>query len=137
MEQDWNTVVWKKAAPKNAKEAVGRSGYTNVAKAKNSTISNANNKLEGQYMSKLDKTELGEIKKVPKKVGDVIRNTRNSKKLNQKAFAVLINEKVEIVANFESGKAKYNQMTLNKMERHLGVYLSGSNLGEPKVFGKK
>ena len=57
--------------------------------------------------------------------------------LNQKAFAVLINEKVEIVANFESGKAKYNQMTLNKMERHLGVYLSGSNLGEPKVFGKK
>ncbi len=35
------------------------------------------------------------------------------------------------------GKQKYDQQLLNKLEKRLGVYLSGNNIGKMRTFGKK
>jgi ribosome-binding protein aMBF1 (putative translation factor) len=42
-----------------------------------------------------------------------------------------------IVSDFEAGTAPMNQDTLKKMEKALGIYLTGSNIGELKQFGPK
>ena len=138
MYQDWTPIIFKKPAPTNAKDALGRAGYTTMSKSKISTNStNSNVKIEGQFASKLDKTEIGDIKKISMSLGIVIRNRRTEKKLTQKALANLVNEKQDVIANYETGKAKYNQQILNKLERQLGIYLSGSHIGELKGFGRK
>lgn len=46
-----------------------------------------------------------------------------------------INEKPQVVSEYESGKAVPNQQILAKMERALGVKLRGKDIGKP--FGAK
>jgi putative transcription factor len=42
-----------------------------------------------------------------------------------------INEKVEVVREYENGKAIPNQQVLAKLERVLGVKLRGKDIGQP------
>ncbi len=42
-----------------------------------------------------------------------------------------INEKPQIVGEYESGKAIPNQNVLAKMEKALGIKLRGKDIGEP------
>jgi ribosome-binding protein aMBF1 (putative translation factor) len=46
-----------------------------------------------------------------------------AKKLTQKQLATLINEKPQVVAEYESGKAIPNPQLISKLERSLGVKL--------------
>ncbi|KAI8875392.1 hypothetical protein K501DRAFT_202736, partial [Backusella circina FSU 941] len=57
--------------------------------------------------------------------------------ITQKELAQLVNEKPQVVNDYESGKAIPNQNILAKMERVLGVKLRGKNIGDPLTFGKK
>jgi transcriptional regulator with XRE-family HTH domain len=56
---------------------------------------------------------------------------RTAKKLTQKELATAINEKPQVVAEYESGKAMPNPQIILKLERSLGVKLPRS--GKPKV----
>jgi putative transcription factor len=65
-------------------------------------------------------------------VGKAIQKGRLEKQLAQ-----TINEKPQVVNEYESGKAIPNQNVLGKMERALGIKLRGKNIGDPLTFGKK
>eukprot|EP01028_Stygiella_incarcerata_P011164 TRINITY_DN617_c0_g1_i2.p2 TRINITY_DN617_c0_g1~~TRINITY_DN617_c0_g1_i2.p2 ORF type:complete len:120 (-),score=43.68 TRINITY_DN617_c0_g1_i2:922-1281(-) len=81
-------------------------------------------KLEGEEEDfHLDRVDL-ELRKR-------IQQARMAKKMTQAELAKLINEKPQVVNEYESGKAVPNPSVLGKMERILGVKLRG------KIDGKK
>ena len=61
---------------------------------------------------------------------------RQEKKLTQKDLATKINEKPQVINDYEAGRAQPNQQVLAKMERALGIKLRGKQIGEP-LFKKK
>lgn len=63
------------------------------------------------------------VPKVDRNVAAAIAKGRAAKELNQKEFAVKINEPVKTVVEYEQGKAIPSQAILGKMERVLGVRL--------------
>lgn len=66
-----------------------------------------------------------------------LQKARNDKGFTQKDFATKINEKPQVVNEYEQGKAIPNQQIIGKMERCLGVKLRGKDMGKPLEFGKK
>lgn len=87
---------------------------------------------------KLDQ-ESEELKheKLDLQVGKVIQQARNAKNLTQVELAKLINEKQQIINEYEQAKAIPNQQILAKLERVLGVKLRGKDLGSPFGGAKK
>lgn len=63
--------------------------------------------------------------RVPSELKKAIVQARNDKKLTQSQLAQLINEKPQVIQEYESGKAIPNQQILTKLERALGVKLRG------------
>ena len=55
---------------------------------------------------------------------------RNARKMKQKDLANLLALRSDIIINYENGKAVPNQRILQKMERVLGIKLTGKNIGE-------
>uniref|UniRef100_A0A914VGC1 HTH cro/C1-type domain-containing protein n=1 Tax=Plectus sambesii TaxID=2011161 RepID=A0A914VGC1_9BILA len=64
-------------------------------------------------------------------LGKVLQQARQAKEWSQKDLATKINEKPQIVAEYENGKALPNQEILGKMERILGIRLRGKEMGQP------
>lgn len=64
-----------------------------------------------------DETVSSELKKT-------IQQSRIAKKMTQAQLAQAINEKLQIVQDYESGRAIPNGQILNKLSRVLGVSLS-------------
>lgn len=92
---------------------------------------------EGQRLAKLDDIDdVVQNKKVDASVGKTISKARLEKKLTQKDLATKINEKPQVINDYEAGRAIPNQQLLGKLERALGVKLRGKNIGEP-LFAKK
>jgi ribosome-binding protein aMBF1 (putative translation factor) len=60
---------------------------------------------------------------------------RTAKKMTQKELATAINEKPQVVAEYESGKAIPNGQIISKLERQLGVKLPrpGKSTAPPKT----
>lgn len=80
---------------------------------------------------KLDEgTEPAALEKVPTEVRHAIQKARLEKKMSQAELAKQINERPQVVQEYENGKAVPNQAVLAKMERVLGVKLRG------KISGK-
>ena len=81
---------------------------------------------------KLDQ-ESEELKheKLDLQVGKIIQQARNAKGITQVELARLINEKSQIINEYEQAKAIPNQNILAKLERTLGVKLRGKNMGQP------
>lgn len=70
----------------------------------------------------------------------VIQTARQAKEWTQKELATKINEKPQVINEYESGKAIPNQQVISKMERCLGVRLRGKDMGQPihaSASGKK
>eukprot|EP00088_Acartia_fossae_P019130 TRINITY_DN2110_c0_g1_i1.p1 TRINITY_DN2110_c0_g1~~TRINITY_DN2110_c0_g1_i1.p1 ORF type:complete len:166 (-),score=56.72 TRINITY_DN2110_c0_g1_i1:475-927(-) len=81
---------------------------------------------------KLDQeTEELRHKTVDMSVGKAIQKGRQQKELTQKELATKINEKPQVVVEYEQGKAIPNQAILSKMERTLGIKLRGKGIGQP------
>ena len=79
-----------------------------------------------QKMGKLEnETEELSHKKVGGEVKKAIMQGRLAKKMTQAQVAQMINEKPQIIQEYESGKAIPNQQILGKLERILGVKLRG------------
>ena len=80
-----------------------------------------------QRIAKLDReNEVAPPPRVPPTVGKSIGQGRQAKGLTQKELGTKINEKPNVIAEYESGKAIPNPQILAKMERVLGVKLRGT-----------
>ncbi|KAM3376047.1 hypothetical protein P3S68_014761 [Capsicum galapagoense] len=87
----------------------------NVGLNKKTTVVNA---------GKLDEAaELAALEKVPMDVRQAIQKARIEKKMSQADLAKQINERTQVVAEYENGKVVPNQLVLGKMEKVLGVKL--------------
>ena len=68
-------------------------------------------------------TDVGTIAKVDKTLSKAIMQARTAKKMTQKELATAINEKPQVLAQYESGKAIPNPQIISKLERKLGTKL--------------
>jgi len=75
-------------------------------------------------------TEELKHKAIDKSVAQLIQQGRQGKGLSQKDLATKINEKPQIVNDYEAGRGIPNNIILGKMERVLGLKLRGKDLGE-------
>merc|ERR1712057_33150 len=123
----WDEVVFHKHAstgppPKAAKNSRGPTEA--VAKF---------DKSQSSKMGKLDDAdEAGHIETVGLGMQIKIQQARLAKKMTQKQVATAINEKVQTVNEYESGKAVPNQQVLGKLERILGAKLRGGKKAAKK-----
>jgi putative transcription factor len=117
---DYETLIIR---GKNAaiEKKLRREGKTE-SKAKNSNIDNVHK------MRKIDQsTDVEKIEKINQKVSKAIINGRTSKKMNRKQLALTIQENVKVVEEYETGKAIPNIKIINKIQRALGVKLTGKD----------
>ncbi len=80
-------------------------------------------------------TDVGTIAKVDKSLSKAIMQARTAKKMTQKDLGTAINEKPQVVAEYESGKAIPNPQIISKLERALGCKLPrpGKSKAPPKT----
>ena len=109
--QDWKPVGWNKPKPTSATEAKRR-GYSTQVKPKSQFDA---------IKSKVDKTEIGNLKKVTKAQATAIMNGRIAKKMNQKQLATTMNVKLDVVKQYEMGKAIIDHKIMNTFRRVLGI----------------
>jgi putative transcription factor len=72
---------------------------------------------------KLEETDELKHNKVDKTLSNAIQQARMAKKMTQKDLATAINEKAQVIAEYESGKAIPNGQIIVKIERALGCKL--------------
>ena len=75
-------------------------------------------------INKVDKEEIGCIKRVGTALGKQIQQARLQKKMSQAQLANLINIKKQLMQQYENGKAKHDPNILQKLRKTLGVKLS-------------
>jgi len=85
-------------------------------------------------MRKIEESNELKHAKVDKALSKAIMEARMAKKMTQKDLATKINEKPQVVGEYESGKAIPNGQIIIKMEKVLGVKLP--RLGKKPVAAK-
>lgn len=149
MSEEWDnvTVIGKSRAP-SARATVARSnGAINAALRSGNVLSvdkkygaggNRAGDTEGQRLAKIDRdNEVAPPAKIDMSVGRAIQKGRQDKGLTQKELASKINEKPNVVNDYEAGRAVPNQQLLGKIERAVGVKLRGKDIGSPLGGPKK
>jgi len=142
---DWETVTITKKKPEKpvsmkSEKAVNQARRTGGEIETKTKYGAGANKHGGAIMNtmKLDnETDVLVHKTVSHDLGKIMMQARQAKGLTQKDLATSVNEKPQIVAEYESGKAVVNQQILAKLERSLGVKLRGKDLGQPLGPRKK
>ncbi|KAI8330359.1 multi protein bridging factor 1-domain-containing protein [Chlamydoabsidia padenii] len=144
---DWDqTTILRKRPEDKARVArtqselnAARRAGAAISTEKKSTLTNSSQaNTDHRRIAKLDRdNEVAPPPKVDVSVGKALQKGRQDKGMTQKDLAQVINEKPQVVNEYESGKAIPNQQVLTKMERALGIKLRGKNIGEPLTFGKK
>ncbi|XP_024610885.1 endothelial differentiation-related factor 1 [Neophocaena asiaeorientalis asiaeorientalis] len=88
--------------------------------------------------AKLDReTEELHHDRVTLEVGKVIPQGRQSKGLMQKVQATKINEKPQVIAHYEGGRAIPKNQVVGKIERAIGLKLWGKAIGKPIAKGPR
>eukprot|EP00268_Persea_americana_P056183 TRINITY_DN65_c0_g1_i4.p1 TRINITY_DN65_c0_g1~~TRINITY_DN65_c0_g1_i4.p1 ORF type:complete len:143 (+),score=35.87 TRINITY_DN65_c0_g1_i4:89-517(+) len=132
--QDWEPVVIRKKAPSSAAKkdekavnAARRAGAEiETIKKSNAGSNKAASSSTSLNTRKLDdETENLAHDRVPTELRKNIQQARMDKKLTQSQLGQLINEKPQVIQEYESGKAIPNQQIITKLERVLGVKLRG------------
>ena len=78
----------------------------------------------GAAAAKLDReTDQLKHQTVDKSLSKAIMQARLAKKMNQKALGTMINEKPQVIQQYEAGKAIPNPQIISKLERALGCRL--------------
>ena len=75
--------------------------------------------------------------RVNKDVARAIQQARIAKEWTQADLARHVNEKQQVINEYEQSKAIPNQQILSKLERALGVKLRGKDVGQPLSTGPK
>ncbi|KNC87027.1 endothelial differentiation-like factor 1 [Sphaeroforma arctica JP610] len=144
MSEDWDTVVIRKK-PTRASDAKKASNVNAAIRSGAGVETNErfNGSGNRQHQSTKDTAKLDreteELKHatVSVTVSKALMQARQAKGMSQKELATKVNEKPQIVNEYESGKAIPNNQVLGKLERALGVKLRGKNIGAPLVQGPK
>ncbi|KAH7651789.1 putative transcription factor protein [Dioscorea alata] len=132
--QDWEPVVIRKKAPNSAAKkdekavnAARRAGADiETVKKSNAGTNKAASSSTSLNTRKLDDdTESLAHDRVPTELKKNIMQARMDKKFTQAQLAQLINEKPQVIQEYESGKAIPNQQIISKLERVLGTKLRG------------
>jgi len=142
MSQYDNTVVLtkRKTAAQNRGEknvsAARRSGATVETASKFNAGSNKAG--GGMDAAKLDReTDELKHKRVEKNVGKLIAKGRVAKGWSTKDLSTRINEKPQVISDYEQGRAIPNNQILGKIERNIGIKLRGKDIGNPLGGAKK
>ncbi|XP_069465853.1 endothelial differentiation-related factor 1 [Ambystoma mexicanum] len=138
-DSDWDTVtVLRKKGPtaaqsksKHAIASAQRRGEEVETSKKWSAGQNKQHTIT-KNTAKLDReTEELHHERVPLEVGKVIQQGRQTKGLTQKDLATLCNEKPQVIADYECGKAIPSNQVMGKIERAIGLKLRGRDIGKP------
>ena len=135
---DWDkvTVLHKrptKASEMKSKQAINQAMKTGAPIETTKKFNAATNKHPATTLNaaKLDReTEEFHHDRVSTEVSKLISGQRQKLGLTQKDLATKINEKPQIVNEYEAGKAIPNQQILGKLERILGIKLRGKDKGQ-------
>lgn len=131
-DQDWTPVVLTKTAKQKAK---GLSSAQAVSQAKVAGLVTSEKKIGGGEnksahsgggpgMRKLEEsTEEFHHNTVNKNLSQAITQARCAKKMTQAQLATAINERAQVIQQYESGQAIPNPQILNKLDRVLGIHL--------------
>mmetsp|Transcript_6569 Transcript_6569/g.9930 ORF Transcript_6569/g.9930 Transcript_6569/m.9930 type:complete len:149 (-) Transcript_6569:24-470(-) len=136
--QDWSTVTISRTGRKQSAQEKNqslqramRSGNISTERKFAAGENKSVHASTGKNMRKLDEeTEEFKHDRVDRSLALAIQQARLAKKMTQKALATAINEKPQIVGEYESGRAIPNPQMIGRMERALGVRL-------PRGGGKK
>jgi len=138
-ESDWDTVtVLRKRGP-TAAQAKSKQAIA-AAQRRGEEVDTTKKWAAGQNKqhvitkntAKLDReTEELQHQRVSLDVGKTIQLGRQNKNLTQKDLATKINEKPQVIAEYESGKAIPNNQVIGKIERAIGLKLRGKDIGKP------
>ena len=114
--QDWKPVTLHRTytADEKLKNAQRTGQTTSVNK---NTLQNKSAKLDAE-------TENFTIVKSGLTLGKEIQQGRTAKKLTQKQLATMLNEKPQVIQQYENGQAIPNPQIINKLQRTLGVKLT-------------
>ncbi|KAG6604778.1 Multiprotein-bridging factor 1b, partial [Cucurbita argyrosperma subsp. sororia] len=134
LSQDWEPVVLRKKAPNAAAKKDEKA--VNTARRAGAEIETIKKSAAGSNKSASSSTSLNTRKldeetenlthdRVPTELKKAIMQARMEKKLTQSQLAQLINEKPQVIQEYESGKAIPNQQIITKLERALGAKLRG------------
>ncbi|XP_074545789.1 endothelial differentiation-related factor 1 homolog [Halichoeres trimaculatus] len=138
-ESDWDTVtVLRKKGPtaaqsksKQAITSAQRRGE-DIETTKKWSAGQNRQHLVTKNTAKLDReTEELHHDRVTLEVGKVIQQGRQAKGLTQKDLATKINEKPQVIADYECGRAIPNNQVMGKIERAIGMKLRGKDIGKP------
>ncbi|GAX29519.1 putative transcription factor [Fistulifera solaris] len=126
------------AAPKNAREVsmLKAAGVLTTEKRHGAGGNKSAHSATALSVRKLEEADdVGTLAKVDKSLSKAIMQARTAKKMTQKELATAINEKPQVVAEYESGKAIPNGQIISKLERQLGVKLPrpGKSTAPPKT----
>jgi len=124
--QDWSSIVFSK---RNSARNSPRDGSATSSSTSSSTSKTVVRRPHGSGMTRAQRKaaesdDVDKIETVSLSLGKQIQQARCAKGLNQKTLAQKINEKQQVVQNYESGRAIPNPQVLNKLRRVLGVRLS-------------
>lgn len=132
---DWDTVtVLKKKAPKastlkseQAVNAARRQGVQVETQQKWGAGSNKQH-VATKNTAKLDReTEELRHETISLDVGKLIQQGRQAKNLSQNELATKINEKPQVITDYEAGRGIPNNVIMGKIERVLGIKLRGKD----------
>nr|CAG4638848.1 EOG090X0ILG [Cyclestheria hislopi] len=139
-DQQWEPVIIKKKLPKGTSSksekvvnAARRQGLPVETVSKFGAASNKHT-VTTLNTSKLDQ-ETEELKhdKIPLEIGKIIQKGRQDKGWTQKDLATRINEKPQVINDYEAGRGVPNQTVLGKIERAIGIKLRGKDKGQVLV----
>ncbi|KAE8896138.1 hypothetical protein PF005_g22494 [Phytophthora fragariae] len=128
--QDWESAGWgsrdapRGAAKQQALNSARRAG-TVVTEAKyNGGTNKGAHSAANVNMRKLEEdTDNFKHDAVDRSLSQALMKARMAKKMNQKQLGTLINEKPQVIADYESGRAIPNGQIISKLNRALGVQL--------------
>jgi len=129
--QDWDTqnvgksTVKRIGVPKKAADITRLKAQGKLAtERKYGTGGNASVRSGGVMSArKLETTDELKHAKVDKSLSKAIMQARTAKKMTQKELATKVNEKPQVIGEYESGKAIPNGALIVKIERALGCKL--------------
>ncbi|KAH0731937.1 hypothetical protein KY289_003125 [Solanum tuberosum] len=133
LKQDWDPIVLHKPKmkaqdlkdPKVVNQALRTGAQVQTVKKFDGGL-NKKAATAAVNVRKLDEAaEPAALEKVTVDVRQAIQKARIEKKMSQADLAKKINERTQVVAEYENGKAVPNQLVLGKMEKVLGVKLRG------------